>query len=244
MKLTVLGNNGPFSAIGGACSGYLLSHDDKNILIDCGNGVLSNLQRFTSLESLDAIILTHLHSDHMADMLILRYALQLKRNKGLINRAIDLYLPDEPVTEYNLLNIQDIFNLVVIAPELEVNFRDLRVNFRKMTHPVKCFAVSFQYGQKKFVYSGDTSWNNEIAIFAKDADLLMLDAGLRTVDKVSDNVPHLTAAECGKVAVMANAKKLLLTHFNPEFNIENLRAEALEYFDNTETTEILKTYVV
>jgi ribonuclease BN (tRNA processing enzyme) len=82
MKLTVLGNNGPFPSAGGACSGYLITEGDKNILIDCGNGVLANLQRFIPIEELDAIILTHLHSDHMSDMMILRYALQIKMNRG------------------------------------------------------------------------------------------------------------------------------------------------------------------
>ena len=45
MKLTVLGNNGPYPAAGGACSGYLLSSDSKhtNVLIECGCGTLANL---------------------------------------------------------------------------------------------------------------------------------------------------------------------------------------------------------
>ena len=81
MKLTILGNNGPFPAAAGACSGYLLRHNGKNILIDCGNGVLANLQRFIHFEELDAIVLTHLHSDHVSDMNVLRYALQIKRKR-------------------------------------------------------------------------------------------------------------------------------------------------------------------
>ena len=77
MKLTVLGNNGPFPAAGGACSGYLVIEGDKKILIDCGNGVLANLQKFIKLEEIDAVILTHLHSDHMSDMMVLRYAVHI-----------------------------------------------------------------------------------------------------------------------------------------------------------------------
>ena len=45
MILKILGNNGPFPAANGACSGYLLSSDsgETNILIDCGTGVLARL---------------------------------------------------------------------------------------------------------------------------------------------------------------------------------------------------------
>jgi ribonuclease BN (tRNA processing enzyme) len=82
MKLTILGNNGPFPGAGGACSGYLLSNEKCNILLDCGNGVLSNLQKLIPLKMLDAIILTHLHSDHISDMMVLRYAIQIKNKRG------------------------------------------------------------------------------------------------------------------------------------------------------------------
>ena len=82
MKLTVLGNNGPYPAAGSACSGYLLQSGAANILIDCGNGVLSNIQKIISLDELDAVILTHLHSDHISDMYVLKYAIQLRRKRG------------------------------------------------------------------------------------------------------------------------------------------------------------------
>ena len=45
MKLTVLGNNGPYPSKGGATSGYLLEFDDRLFLLDCGSGVFSNLLR-------------------------------------------------------------------------------------------------------------------------------------------------------------------------------------------------------
>ena len=56
MKLTVLGASGGFPAPGGATSGYLLSYDDRNILIDCGSGVLGNLFRFIRLDQLDVTL--------------------------------------------------------------------------------------------------------------------------------------------------------------------------------------------
>jgi len=47
----------------------------------------------------------------------------------------------------------------------------------------------------------------------------MLDAGLLSKDKKSDNVPHLTARECGLVAKEAGVSMLLLTHFWPEDDV-------------------------
>ncbi|HHV59681.1 MAG TPA: MBL fold metallo-hydrolase [Clostridiaceae bacterium] len=242
MELTILGNNGPYPAAGGACSGYLVTEGNCKILIDCGNGVLSNLQRYVRLNELDAIILTHLHSDHMSDMLVLRYAVKILRDSGRIDKSIDVYAPDEPVNDYDLLNIKDVFNLRTITPDLSLKFGNLSFAFKEMTHPFKCFAVSIENGTKKFVYSGDTSWNENIISFSKEADFLLLDAGLRTEDKKGDNVPHLTAAECGKVAALAHAKRLMLTHFRPDYSVENLKAEAFHHFKRVEASEILKTY--
>jgi len=244
MKLTVLGNNGPFPAPGGACSGYLISEGNTNILVDCGSGVLSNLLKIMPFENLDAIILTHLHSDHMSDMMVLRYAIQSKINRGLMKNPVNVYAPSEPAEEYQRLNIEGIFNLNSITPELVLNLGKMNVTFREMKHPFKCFAVSFESGGKRFVFSGDTSWFEGIIEFSKDADLVMLDAGLKSEDKKSDNVPHLTAHECGIVAKEAGAGKLLLTHFFPEYNVGDLLKEAEESFENVEDAILMKEYVI
>jgi len=95
MKLTILGNT-VRSVGGGACSGYLVTEGDTRILIDCGNGVLANYQKFARIEDLSAVILTHLHSDHMSDMMVLRYALQIKKSRGADIELLKVYAPSEP----------------------------------------------------------------------------------------------------------------------------------------------------
>ncbi|HOM01995.1 MAG TPA: MBL fold metallo-hydrolase [Acetivibrio sp.] len=244
MKLTVLGNNGPFPAAGGACSGYLLTEGDIKILIDCGNGVLSNLQKFARIEDLDAVILTHLHSDHMSDMMVLRYAIQIKKGRGADIKPLKVYAPAEPKEEYDRLNIQDVYSLSPISEDTVLKFGNLEISFAGMKHPVKCFGVSVYNGSKRFVFSGDTSWDQNIIEFFRGADFLMLDAGLLSKDKKSDNVPHLTARECGIVAKEAGVSKLLLTHFWPEDDVANHLSEAKENFENVEIAELLKTYEI
>lgn len=244
MKVTILGNNGPFPSAGGACSGYLITDGDKKLLVDCGNGILANLQKFIRFEELDAIILTHLHSDHMSDMMVLRYAVQIKMNRGFGNKPIEVYAPSEPQEEYDRLNIPGVFNLHAINEELVLNFGDMSLEFKEMVHPIKSYAVSMASGGKKFVFSGDTSWNDSIIEFSKEADLLILDAGLLSKDKKSDNVPHLTARECGIVAKKAKAQKLLLTHFWPEDDVSEHIKEASENFTNVEIAGLLNSYEV
>jgi len=244
MKLTILGNNGPFQSPGGACSGYLITEGRRKILIDCGNGVLSNLLKFVKFEELDSIILTHLHSDHMSDMMVLRYGIQIKRNRGLLDKSLNVFAPPEPLEEYKRLDINNVFVLNPITSELVLNYDNLKITFSEMKHPVKCFGVSVENGEKRFVFSGDTSWNENIIEFSKNCDLLMLDAGLLSKDKTSENVPHLTARECGIIADKSGTQKLLLTHFWPEDDLMNHLAEAKENFSNVEIAGLLRTYEI
>lgn len=244
MKLTILGNNGPFPGAGGACSGYLIQEGSVNLLLDCGNGVLSNLQKLVRFEELDAIILSHLHSDHMSDMMVLRYAVQIKRMHGRMNKAIEVYAPGEPAEEYTRLDVKEAFNLRPVTADLVLNFGSLKITFTEAKHPVKAYAISIENGLKKFVYSGDTSWTQNIIGLSKGADLLMLDAGLLSRDKAGENVPHLTAKECGMVAKEAGAGRLLLTHFWPEYDVNELLLEAREHFANVEASKLMEVYEI
>jgi ribonuclease BN (tRNA processing enzyme) len=244
MKITVLGNNGPFPAAGGACSGYLVQEGDTKLLLDCGNGVLSNLQKLVRFEELNVIILSHLHSDHMSDMMVLRYAIQLKRKNGTIKDVLNVFAPDEPEEEYKRLDVKEAFNLNAIVDGTVLKFGNLKITFSCMTHPFKNFAISIENGGKRFVYSGDTAWNENIIEFSRGADLLMLDSGLLSRDKKNDNVPHLTAQECGIVARKAGVKKLLLTHIWPEYNMSDLISEAKAEFECVDATRLMETYEV
>ncbi len=244
MQLTILGNNGPFQSAGGACSGYLITEGDTRILIDCGNGVLGNLLKFTRFEELDAIILTHLHSDHISDMLVLKYAVEIKINKGMMNKPIKIYLPDEPLEEFKRFDVKGVFDVQTISESLMLQFGDLKINFKQMKHPVKCFGISVSNGTRRFVFSGDTSWTEDIIEFAENCDMLMLDSGLLADQKTNENVPHLTSRECGIIAKQARVKRLLLTHFWPETAIGEYVKEARENFKDTEASVLLAVYEI
>ena len=67
MKLTIVGCTGSFPGPGSPASCYLLTATDGErnwkIVLDLGSGALGAIQRYTDLEDIDAIFLTHLHPD-------------------------------------------------------------------------------------------------------------------------------------------------------------------------------------
>lgn len=243
MKLTVLGNNGPYPGVEGACSGYLIEHNDARILLDCGSGVLGRLQKFCNIESLTHIMLSHLHYDHTSDIMALRYAVEGKRKRGKTVNPIKLYLPDEPEEEYEKITSKDVFSVCPISEELKLIVDNLKISFARMNHQVKCFATKIELDDKVFVYSGDTGVTPVITQFAKNADLFLCDAGLLSKDK-AENAPHLTAYEVGVVAKDAGVKRLLLTHFWPEDDTSRHLAEARESYPQAELAELGISYQV
>src|SRR5690625_4328919 len=74
MKLTVIGCWGGYPAPGEATSAYLIEKDDFNLLIDVGSGALSKLQQYKHVMDVDAVIVSHYHADHIADIGVLQYA--------------------------------------------------------------------------------------------------------------------------------------------------------------------------
>jgi len=244
MKLTILGKYGPFPAAGGACSGYLLEQDDTRILIDCGSGILSRLQQFCDIRQLKGIVLSHLHYDHMGDMLILRYALEIWKARGLYDGGpIPVYLPENPKEVYALIASAPVFKPIVISDGFKTDIGSISFTFREMTHPVQSFAMAAEYGGKKLVYTGDTIMNQYLEGFAGGADLLVADAGMLERDK-NEKSPHLSAAEVGRIATGAGVKRLILSHAWPDYAEEDIINEAAEGFDNPIMAEEMKTYVV
>ncbi len=234
MKITVIGNCGPYPGAGRACSGYLVESRGTRILLDCGSGVLGKLQNYCNLDDITHIILSHLHYDHMGDMMVLRYSIEGKAKRGRKLRPVKLYLPPEPKDVYEKLISKDVFDYSVITEGLSIDIGGLEVSFAKVNHPITCYATRIQQDSKVFVYSGDTSYAKSLVEIARNAEILLCDAGLLSKDNKSQDAPHLTAYEAGVTAREANVKRLLLTHFWPEDHTGMHLEEAGKNFPDAE----------
>ena len=219
MKLTILGNNGPFPAEGGACSGYLLSSGSgkTNVLIECGTGTLANLSKAIKWEQLDAVILSHLHFDHMSDMLPMQYALQFNPRSN----PLPVYAPETPANVRAMLNVP----AYALDGLKEITINEIHFTFFPVRHPVECYALRAECDGRVFVYTGDTNTADGLDEFAQGADVLLADAGLSSEDW-KETSPHLSARLCAELAGEAKAGKLLLTHLNPKYTPEQLEKEA------------------
>lgn len=243
MKLTVLGRYGPYPAAGGACSGYLLEEDGFPVLIDCGNGVLSRLQEHLKPWALEAVLLSHLHFDHIADLMVLRYALDYARARDLRTHPLPLGALPEPAAEFDRLLYKGLFKKVPLGAGERLAVGPFNFSFIETIHSVPCLAMRIETEQGVLVYAVDTEYFDGLVDFAAGADILLTEASFLEKDTRSP-VNHLTAADAARLASRAGVKRLLLTHFHPERRPAASLEEAREYFAAAELAREGQSYPI
>jgi ribonuclease BN (tRNA processing enzyme) len=68
MQLSVLGGCGAWPDAGQACSGFLVEQDGFAVLVDAGYAVVPRLLSLLPAGRLDAVLISHGHPDHCADL--------------------------------------------------------------------------------------------------------------------------------------------------------------------------------
>lgn len=239
MEVTVLGMNGPFPAAGGATSGYLVCGKATRMAMDLGSGTLGRLTALMPPETLDALLLSHWHFDHCSDVLPLLFRLQACAKKPL-----DVYAPvDATSMVREVLRQSEAFCLHDVQAGDCVSIGEFSVRVFAARHPVPAVMLRVTDGEKTLCYTGDTNTVAELTAFAQGADLLLAD-GLFPTEMWQEKLPHLSAAQTAELARDAHAKKLVITHLNPNIAPEPLLEQALAIRTDAELARIGAVYRV
>ncbi len=246
MKLTVLGKYGPFPQAGGACSGYLIETEQTKVVLDLGSGTLSNLIKLYPTLPIDAVFLSHLHSDHCSDMLVLRYALRQLHSRGVpVPMPLSVVAPAEPSIVHGQLATSGVYDITTAKDGLKFNFTDMSITLHQMTHTVDSFCMVIRSAGKKFVYTGDTGYNDRLSHICSGADVLLADTCFLSADKTTENAPHMTAAEAAKLARNAGVGRLFCTHiWGGGYTDEQIVAEARRFFRNSFAIKEMGVYII
>ncbi|WP_307983934.1 MBL fold metallo-hydrolase [uncultured Lactococcus sp.] len=230
MKLTALGVWGGYPTRDAGTTSYLLqSEEGFNLLLDAGSRVVTELEHELSPNDLDAIILSHYHEDHIADLGALRQYRQLQTVKP---EVLPIYGHQENEYEFSKLSLENVSEGIAYDVENGTSVGPFDIQFLKTVHPVICYAmriVERATGQG-LVYTGDTGYFAELVDFSKDADILLADVYFFKDKAKMPN--HLSSVEAGKIAAQANVKKLILTHLPQVGDLQVLREEAQEAAGN------------
>jgi ribonuclease BN (tRNA processing enzyme) len=229
VKLTVIGYWGGFPGKNEATSGYLLEEEGFKLLVDCGSGVISQLQNYTKIEELDAVILSHYHNDHVCDIGALQYARLIKGFLGKKLTNLPIYGHFEDKEGFNKLTYDHITTGITYGPKEKMTIGPFTISFLKTNHPVSCYAMRIDTPHATLVYTADTSYKKEFVSFSKHADLLICECNLYK-GMNGKKAGHMTSTEAGALAQQADVKQLLLTHLPHFGNHNDLILEAKEEY--------------
>ena len=230
IELLVLGSSGSGPSRAVPASGYLVRSGGATVLLEAGTGVFMALAAEMDPVDLDAVVVSHVHADHSADLIGLVHYLAYRRPR---DRPLPVHAPGGVVarTAAYLDAGPDHAMFSVVAPSDLADGASVAIGgatwrFAATTHSVPTVAVRIEHGGGALAYSADTGLDGGFPALAAGADLVLCEAGL-TGPRGSGTYPfHLSGAEAGSLGAAAGAGRLVLTHLAPNLPADEVRAGA------------------
>ncbi|MBP5242770.1 MAG: MBL fold metallo-hydrolase [Clostridia bacterium] len=217
MNLIVLGCNGPYPAPYGATAGYLVETEKGVVALDMGSGVFARIGKLCPPENIAAVVLTHLHFDHMADMGVFNYYLDLMVKKGKFRGRIPCYVP--PI-ESDIKRLQELyprFRFIGVkeGAEYPIVGAGCKGQFYRLQHGKTNYGVRITEREtnRRLVYSGDTNVCKKLDTLLSGAELWL--AGAPFIgDEYDPEGGHLSV-EIAREYAEEHCVKTVITHLCP-----------------------------
>lgn len=234
MRVTVLGSGTAVPSFERFPAGHLVQAEGLHMAVDLGPGVLRRLaQAGVDPAQLDAVYLTHYHTDHCADLAALLFALRSPRYAGRKR----LRVAGGPGLRAFLHGLAAVWPWAVAKGyELEVletgpgraDLGALRIEGFAVQHTDASLAWRVTAADGATVtFSGDADLGKDLLAAARGAALFVCDAAFP--DSLRQE-GHLTPGLAGRLAAEARVGTLCLTHFYPECDGHDLAAQARAHF--------------
>ena len=169
MRLTVLGGCGAWPEAGQACSGYLVEHDGFRLVVDLGYATLPRLLGLASATEIDAVLISHGHPDHCADLNPLLRARALPGDQvaplavHALPGALDAVLAlDRPGMLAHAIDLRE------ITPGGSLRIGPFSVMTTLLPHWLPNVGVRIEAGRSALAYTGDSGSVPAIADLARE----------------------------------------------------------------------------
>jgi ribonuclease BN (tRNA processing enzyme) len=246
LRITILGSGTATPDLHRNASGLIIQAGTTTLAVDMGPGILRRMcEASIDPKSIDIIILTHFHADHVSDVAPFLFA---------SNYAYGPMRTD-PFRLVGPRGLEQFFAALVLAyghwivpsndrlirheldadGEAEISGGDVVIRSIPATHTHPSLSYRLEHEGMSVTVSGDTDVSENLVKLAKDTDVFICECSLPGRLKTPG---HLVPAEAGAMARRANAKKLVLTHFYPPCDETDVVQEAAAEF----TGEIVRAH--
>lgn len=200
-----------------ATGGFWLDLDGTELLVDPGPGaIVQSTKRKLKAEKLSAIILSHRHLDHSADVNIMVEAM----SQGGFNRHGQLFAPadaieQEPVIFSYVRELVDSIEILEAGKSYSIG----NISFStpvKHIHPVETYGLVFKTARHSFSHITDTRYFDDLIQYY-DSELLIINVVFLEPRKPNPqfNMPvdHLSVPDVEHIITRLKPKIAILTHF-------------------------------
>jgi ribonuclease BN (tRNA processing enzyme) len=244
VSLTVLGGSAAWPNPGQGCSAYLVQDGATAILLDCGPNTLLELRKHVDYTKLDAIVISHCHSDHFLDLVPYRYGLLYGPDRP--TGQIPIWLPPGGRERMELLgNAFDgqgephdsfwdgAFALDEYDPAEGLAIGNLQITFAPTQHFIPCFAMRVEdANQRTLFYSSDTGSVQPLLNLVNGVEVVIAEATLEDHgNRPEAERGHMTPEDAGRLAAAAGAHTLVVTHLWSERPDNVVERKVAEVFD-------------
>ncbi len=254
MRLTILGRSPAAPNPGEACAGYLVEGGGSRVLVDIGTGVVAQLLLRHRPDQLDGVVVSHMHADHMLDLVTLRYVFPWRARPR--DERLRVVLPPGSTDQLldlargvgNPRHFEDTYRLSEHDGSSPLSFGSLSLTPVETTHFIPCWGFRIEADARRLAYTADTAPGGGLTNLADGPDLLLSEATLRSLDE--DAQPpaprgHLLPAEAGEAARVGRAGRLMLTHLPVEGDGSAARDAAAQAFGReVEVAQPSRTYEI
>lgn len=222
--LTVIGSGTlvPSGERSSAC--HLLEAGEHNLLLDLGPGAVHGMARHgKSWWRVTHVVFTHYHTDHLADLPHLLFALKWAAPSP---RSLPLHVLGPPGLRNRVAALRTAFGDFIVDPGFRVDYREVdrggsweragdgapSLRFLPVPHTGSSVAVRVAAGDRSLGYTGDTGPDPALGPFFRGVDLLVSECGQ------PDPPPspcHLSPSSVAAMARSARPQTLVLTHLYP-----------------------------
>ena len=259
MQVTLLGTGSPLPSPDRAGPATLVSAGPAHVLVDCGRGVLLRLVAVGVLpQGLSAVLLTHLHSDHITDLndvITTQWVMSLTPaplrvygppgTRAVVDGILAMLAPDERyrIAHHDDLDRGPTLEITEVSPGDSFEIDGVAVSVHRTDHrPVEpTVGYRFEHDGKVAALAGDTIPCPELDVLCAGADLYVqtvIHAELvRAIpaQRLQDILDyHSSIEQAAQTATRAGVRTLVLTHYVPPVPTDQLgswRELAAQHFD-------------